>query len=202
MRWLHIYLSMIGLATILFFSATGITLNHPDLFLAETERTQNTDGRMETRWLNKGTSTESNVENNDIPDPATQVDKFEIVEHLRKRHGIHGEVADLRVDDRECMVAFKGPGYSADTYIERATGKYTLTQNRHGLVAILNDLHKGRDSGPVWSWVIDISAGMMVIVSLSGLLLLFYIKRRRISGTWIMVVGTILIVALYWFGVP
>ncbi len=28
-RWLHIYLSMFGLAAVLFFSATGITLNHP-----------------------------------------------------------------------------------------------------------------------------------------------------------------------------
>ena len=30
MRWLHIYLSMFGLAAVLFFSVTGITLNHPN----------------------------------------------------------------------------------------------------------------------------------------------------------------------------
>ena len=32
MRWLHVYLSMISLAVVLFFSVTGITLNHPDWF--------------------------------------------------------------------------------------------------------------------------------------------------------------------------
>ena len=30
MRWLHIYLSMFGLAALLFFAVTGVTLNHPD----------------------------------------------------------------------------------------------------------------------------------------------------------------------------
>ncbi len=30
MRWLHIYVSLFGLAAVLFFSVTGLTLNHPD----------------------------------------------------------------------------------------------------------------------------------------------------------------------------
>ena len=32
--WLHIYVSMLGLAAVLFFSVTGLTLNHPDWFFA------------------------------------------------------------------------------------------------------------------------------------------------------------------------
>ena len=28
-RWLHIYLSMVSFAIVLFFSVTGLTLNHP-----------------------------------------------------------------------------------------------------------------------------------------------------------------------------
>src|SRR2546423_13238103 len=32
MRWTHIYFSMFGLAALLFFSVTGITVNHPDWF--------------------------------------------------------------------------------------------------------------------------------------------------------------------------
>jgi hypothetical protein len=31
-RWLHIYLSMISFVIVLFFSATGLTLNHADYF--------------------------------------------------------------------------------------------------------------------------------------------------------------------------
>ena len=36
-RWLHIYLSMFGLAAVLFFSVTGLTLNHPDWFFGNVE---------------------------------------------------------------------------------------------------------------------------------------------------------------------
>ena len=35
-RWLHVYLSMAGLFVLLFFSATGVTLNHPDWFPSAT----------------------------------------------------------------------------------------------------------------------------------------------------------------------
>ncbi len=192
MRWLHIYLSMIGLATLLFFSVTGITLNHPDWFYSG-EHVDEAAGKMEVRWLNLGKSGE---------DPASLVDKFAIVEYLRKTHRIHGEVVDLRVDDKECTVAFKGPGYSADSTIQRDSGMYTLTQTSHGLVAIINDLHKGRDTGPIWSIVIDLSAILMTVVSATGLVLLFYLKRRRISGTVVMIMGTVVLGLLWWYGVP
>ena len=53
---------------------------------------------------------------------------------------------NFRIEDTDCSVAFKGPGYSADVLIVRATGRYELTESRMGLFAVLNDLHKGRDS--------------------------------------------------------
>ncbi|MCA9104533.1 MAG: PepSY-associated TM helix domain-containing protein, partial [Planctomycetales bacterium] len=28
-RWVHLYLSMVGFAALFFFSVTGLTLNHP-----------------------------------------------------------------------------------------------------------------------------------------------------------------------------
>ena len=70
------------------------------------------------------------------------------------------------------------------------------------LVAVMNDLHKGRDSGSTWSWVIDISAVLMTLVSATGLVLLLYLKRRRLSGLVTGVVGTIIIVLIYLFAVP
>ena len=56
------------------------------------------------------------------------------------------------------MVTFKGPGYAADAFIDRESGRYDLTQTYHGFIAVINDLHKGRDTGPAWSVVIDVSA--------------------------------------------
>ncbi len=100
------------------------------------------------------------------------------------------------------MVSFKGPAYAADAFIDLASGNYRIAQTYHGLVALLNDLHKGRDSGPVWSVVIDVSALLMTVISLTGLILLFYLKLKRVSGVVIAVVGAVVVIALYRLWVP
>ncbi len=185
MRWLHIYLSMFSLAIILFFSLTGITLNHPDWFTAGAERTVEAEGKVNATWIK-----------------SQDVNKLEIVEQLRKTHHVRGALAEFRVDDRECMVSFKGPGYSADAFIDRESGGYRLTETSHGLIAVINDLHKGRDTGPGWSLVIDASAVFMTVVSLTGLVLLFYLKLRRNPGLMVILIGTIASLAAYWTLVP
>ncbi len=196
MRWLHIYLSMFSLAAVLFFSVTGITLNHTDWLFSDAERTVQANGTMNLKWLQNEPGSDDGV------DPSRQVDKLEIVESLRKTHGIQGALAEFRVDEYECMVTFKGPGYSADAFIDRESGRYDVSQTFHGAIAIMNDLHKGRDTGPVWSWVIDISAVLMTLISLTGLILLFYLKLRRIPGLVVVLIGTVVIVAVFLLWVP
>jgi uncharacterized protein len=200
-RWLHIYLSMFSLGTVLFFGLTGITLNHPDWVFGGAEVVVQAKGQVELRWLNPDPG-KSGPRADSSSNPEPTVMKLEVVEHLRKEHGIRGALASFRTDDRECTVTFKGPGYSADAFIDRETGQYNLTEVRHGFVAVINDLHKGRDTGPAWPVVIDISAALMVVIALTGLVLLFYIKRRRIPGTIIGLIGTAALAALYWFWVP
>jgi hypothetical protein len=189
MRWLHIYLSMFGLATVLFFSVTGLTLNHPGWFSSGAERSTQAQGTLDPAWLHPRS-------------PTGEVAKLEIVEHLRKAHGVRGALVEFRVDDRECQVTFKGPGSSADAFIDRETGRYDLTQSYHGFVAVINDLHKGRDTGPVWSVLIDVSAALMTVISLTGLVLLFYLKLRRRPGLVVTLVGAAAVAAVYLLAVP
>ncbi len=195
MRWLHIYLSMFSLAIVLFFSVTGITLNHPDWIFANAERSQQVEGQINPQWLKRSAGPA-------VPDPSHEVTKLDVVEHLRRTHGIAGALAEFRVDDQECLVAFKGPGYAADAFIDRESGHYKLTQTYHGVIAVLNDLHKGRDTGPIWSVVIDVSAVLMTVVSLTGLVLLFYLKLRRGPGLIVALMGAVTALALYWMWVP
>ena len=69
-------------------------------------------------------------------------------------------------------------------------------------MAIMNDLHKGRDSGKQWAWVIDLSAGVMMLMSVAGFGLLFYLKKRRVSGVLTAVIGTIAFIAAWAIWVP
>ena len=181
-RWLHIYVSMVSFAIVFFFSVTGITLNHPDTFAGALKNTQE-KGKLNLQWVS---SKDTN-----------QINKLNIVEYLRKTHNIKAAVSEFRIDDGQCSVSFKGPGYAADAFINRENGSYDIMFIRAGVVGILNDLHKGRDTGSRWSWVIDISAGLMVIVSLTGMILMLYIKRKRVSGLLLALVGLILFYLIY-----
>ena len=60
---------------------------------------------------------------------------------------------------------------------------------RSGLGAVLNDLHKGRDTGKGWSWLIDVSAIFLILVSLSGLVMLLFLKKKKVNGLLIAVLG-------------
>jgi hypothetical protein len=182
-RWLHIYLSMASFGILFFFAITGLTLNHADWF-AKQQQTIQIRGNLDKHYLGK------------------DVAKLEIVEHLRNAHGIHGAVKDFRVEDTDCSVAFKGPGYSADVLIDRATGRYELTETRMGFFAVLNDLHKGRDTGGAWAVIIDISAVLMTLVSLTGLLLIFFLQKKRVSGLLAAVAGIVLCYLAYVAWVP
>jgi hypothetical protein len=186
---------MLGLASVLFFGVTGLTLNHPDWFLEDVARRVDVEGTIPRALLNA-----SSAENAD--DPSLQVAKLEIVELLRKTHRIHGALTDFQVDEVECSITFKGPGYAADALIDRETGGYELTQSFHGLIAIANDLHKGRDTGAAWSLLIDVSAVVVTLISVTGLILLFYLKMRRVPGAVVAVIGTIVVVAVFLLGVP
>jgi uncharacterized protein len=199
MRWLHIYLSMFGLAAVLFFGVTGLTLNHPDWFFGEAGRRVQAEGRMDPKWFHLDAPASRLGEE---PDLSRQVAKLEVVEHLRKAHGVRGAVAEFKVDEGECLVTFKGPGYAADAFIDRESGRYDLSQMSHGFVAVINDLHKGRDTGPAWSLVIDVSAALMAIIALTGLVLLFYLKLRRVPGLAVALIGTAVVAAVFLLGVP
>jgi hypothetical protein len=186
-RWLHVYLSMISFAIVLFFSVTGITLNHTEWF-ANSEKTIRTTGQMPHNWLR--------------PDGKADPAKLEIVEHLRSVNKLHGAVSDFRSEDNQISVSFKAPGYSADAFIDRDTNRYDVIEVRNGFIAIINDLHKGRDSGKVWSGLIDASAILLTLVSLTGLLLLFFVHKRRTSGLVLAAAGTIVCYLIYLRFVP
>lgn len=215
-RWLHLYLSMVGFASLFFFSITGLTLNHPDWFGASHESVKEYSGEINREWLGAqdssdviATSDSSESSSFDEPgdesesqDEARGVDKLAIAEWLRSQHHLRGTVSEFRADEYECSLSFVGPAYSADVLIDRETARYDVTEISHGFVALINDLHKGRDSGPAWSWVIDITAVLLVISSLTGVWLLLYLKRKRNAGLWTGIIGAVLLLAVYWFAVP
>jgi len=185
-RWAHVYVSMVGFVSLFLFAITGLTLNHASFFEGEGVPRE-IEGRMEAAWLDDGEG---------------DVDRLAIVEGLRARHDVRGLVHDFLVDDQEILIVFKGPGYAADATIERDGGGYVLVEQARGFMAVLDDLHKGRDSGAAWSVFIDASAILMALTSLSGLWLLLYLRQRRGAALWTAAVGGVATVAVFLIAVP
>ena len=195
-RWLHIYISLFAFAALVFFGMTGITLNHPSWFGAAAPVIDEHTGEIDSRWMN------ALVTDSEPATAAASDAKLQIVEHLRATHSLKGRLAEFRVDDYECMVGFKGPAYAADAFIDRESKTYRLTVTKMGTVAFINDLHKGRDTGSAWSVMIDVVSFITVFVSVTGLLLIFYIRRKRLTGLVTAMAGLILLVAFAWWFVP
>ena len=179
-RWLHLYLSMVSFAVILFFAATGLTLNHP-------------------AWFSSAVRT---TERHGTVDAALLTHPAGLAQALRTREHLHGTADDPRVDDTQIGVSFVAPGYTADVTVDRPAGTYTLTETRDGFVAVLNDLHKGHAAGKAWSWLIDASAILLTLVSLTGLTILWFLYKRRSSGLLIALAGLAIALLVYRIFVP
>jgi hypothetical protein len=164
-RWLHVYISTGTLLLVLFFALTGITLNHPDMMLGSTEVTQTIDGNLPAGWNQGG-----------------QVDWLKVSEYLRSENGVQGRVGDYYNDDASGQLSFRSPGYAADVFIDMQAGTYQLTIDQQGWVAVLNDLHRGRDAGGAWRWGIDLTGGFLALVAVTGLGLLLLLQKIRLRG--------------------
>jgi hypothetical protein len=175
---------MVSFAILLFFAVTGITLNHQAALTGQ-GRTTRFAGLFDAAWMRS-------------PD----AHKDDLISAIRSRHHIRAALSDFRVDDDQVQISFRGPGYTADGFADRASGKYELMENRPGFIAVINDLHKGRDTGKVWSGVIDVSAGLMTLVSLTGFTLIFFLHKRLRAGMIALTIGTALCCLAYWIWVP
>lgn len=187
-RWLHIYVSMISFFLVLFFAVTGITLNHPDAFAFQ-QKQFTRKGKLNLNWVSDKLDTGS-------------INRLAILDFFRNNEKITGALSEWVVSPQQCLVSYKGPGYAADAFINRSDGSYELSINEAGWVGIMNDLHKGRDTGKKWSWVIDIAAIFMTIVSLTGIFLMVWMKKKRVSGLLVAIAGIILSLILYKVFIP
>lgn len=179
-RWLHVYSSMIALLVVLFFAATGITLNHPEWTFGLDPVAESFSGTLPDAAVSEDGS----------------VDFLVVNEYLRSEYGVDGEVSDYGVDATGGSISYRGPGYGADVFFDLETGEYQLTVEQQGLIAVLNDLHKGRDTASSWNWLIDASGVFLVVIALTGLgLQLFLSKRRRVALT-VAGIGTLITLTL------
>ncbi|MEI7547275.1 MAG: PepSY-associated TM helix domain-containing protein [Actinomycetota bacterium] len=179
MRWLHVYTSMISLIIVLFFGVTGLTLNHPSWTLGDRTDRSTSTGTLPASFRS-----------------GDAVDFLTVSEFVRRTYGVSGEVSAHDLSGNEGTISYRAPGYAADLVFTVDTGTYRLVVEQQGFVGVMNDLHKGRDAPGSWKWVIDISAGLLVAVSLTGLGIQLFQRKRRTRALVFAVLGLVVVVVL------
>jgi hypothetical protein len=92
---------------------------------------------------------------------------------------VAGKLAEWTEED--AYVALPRPGGDAWLRIGLDGAEYERTDR--GWISWLNDMHKGRNAGVVWSWFIDIFALACLVFCITGFLILKFHAANRPS-TW------------------
>ena len=163
----HWISAAICLAALLLFCITGITLNHANAIGADPQVTK------------KGLQ---------LPD--------DLADWIEDQFDMETAGAAIEWSPEELYVSAPGAGRDAWVMFDRANFMATSEITDRGWVAYFNDLHKGRNTGIVWTIFIDVVAAACVFFSLTGLALL-WIQARQRTATWPLVsLGVSLLVVL------
>lgn len=168
---------MVCFLVVLFFSVTGLTLNHPTWTLGGNGSTAQAEGVLPADFKS-----------------GDAIDWLRVAEFLRKEHSLRGEVSARNESAGEGTISFRGPGYSADAFFATDTGTYQITAKSAGPLGVANDLHKGRDTKSSFKWLIDASAIFLILISVTGLTMQFFLRKRRRSALWSVAGGALLFV--------
>lgn len=171
-HWISAALSLLGM---LMFSVTGITLNHATQIEAK-PKVVNLKATLPAplaERLEKFAA--ANIDQRKPLPPA-------IAGWSATAFDIDVEGLDAEWTEGEAYVPLPRPG--GDGWLRlSADGNAEYEVTSRGAVSWLNDLHKGRNTGPVWAWFIDIFAVACIIFSLTGFLIMKLHAANRPS-TW------------------
>ncbi|XZE19379.1 PepSY-associated TM helix domain-containing protein [Pirellulaceae bacterium SH449] len=195
----HWVSSAICLFAMLFFAVTGITLNHA-ASLSSKAKVQTNSCTLPEHLLSKLSDDKiSYVDSNNAEDSSqAQVGKplpREVANWIRSQLAVHVSHKAAEWDAGEIYISLPRPGGDAWLTIDRSTGEVNYESTSQGVVAYLNDLHKGRNTGAQWAWFIDIFSIACVVFCLTGLGLLWVHAKRRPS-TWPVVLAGALVPVL------
>jgi hypothetical protein len=174
-QW-HWVSSALCLIAIVLFSVTGFTLNHASDIEAKPAVTRR-DAQLPA---NLRAQLGGHADKDRAPLPA------DVQAWLKQTIGVRSGDQAAEWSDDEAYVALPRPGGDAWLSIDLADGKVQYESTDRGWISYFNDLHKGRNTGPLWRWFIDLFAIACLVFSVTGLFLLQLHARQR-AATWPLV---------------
>ncbi len=167
-RLSHAYLSAVAFIILVFFAASGLSLNHPEWFDATPTRDAPESIPLPVEALAAARA---------APDASAALDRL-AAHHLPLIGGFKG--AEIFPD--EAYLHYAGSKGSSDVTIDLINGHAEYETKRTTIMEVLHNLHRGKDAGAVWRGVIDVSAGLILVMSLFGFSLFLFMRVRLATG--------------------
>ena len=171
-HWISAALALAGLALL---SVTGITLNHAGLIEAEPHVV--TRKAAIPAPLKAALAETAEAATGDAPLPEAARSWARETLHV----ALGGQTAEWSPE--EIYVSLPEPGGDAWLRLSLEDGEAEYERTTRGVIAYLNDLHKGRHTGAVWSAFLDLIAIACLVFAITGLWLLKLHASNRPS-TW------------------
>jgi uncharacterized protein len=184
-RMLHGYVSAAAFLALLFFAATGVLLNHPEWMPArEAADLQHfsLDADALARVSAAGEGERAGV----------------LAEAVASRADIVGAFASGEVIDREALLRFESVRGASTAIVDLSTGAVELEVQRADALAVLNDLHRGKNAGAAWKLLIDVVGALTIALSLLGFVIFFSLRFRLITSMALVAAGAAAMVGV-WF---
>ncbi len=177
-HWISSAFALVGM---MLFAITGITLNHASQIESKPVITAQ-KAQLPPELL---AHLQALVVEGEPPSANTQL-PLTVSDWLQRTWGTSVAERAVEWSADEAYIAMPRPGGDAWLRIDIATGEAEHEVTDRGWISWLNDLHKGRHTGVLWSWFIDAFAVICLIFSATGLLILKYHSAKR-PGTWPLV---------------
>lgn len=168
-RW-HWISSALCLVGMLFFAITGVTLVNAEYF-------ESTRPAMTRRSATLPAPVLADLQAAATEEASALPESFS--DWVGTTWQIRLAPKTIEWNDDEIFVDLKRPGVDVSLSIDPQSGKVSYEAGDRGWVAWLNELHKGRNAGPVWNGFLTVFALACVVFSLTGLLILAIHARSR-----------------------
>ncbi len=185
----HGYLSAFAFIALIFFSITGLLLNHPEWF----ENAGEDVVKEQTLTLAPADLAKARA----AADPGKA-----IAEIVRQKVKLVGAYKAGETIDEEALISFESVKGRSDITVDLVTGETEVAVERSDAVTVINELHRGKNSGKAWAVIIDATAIIVLILSIVGYVLFFSLRFRLKTSLILTGVSLLALFAVYWFLIP
>lgn len=164
MRDLHGYFSAVAFLALLFFAATGVLLNHPNLLPGAGVPFVEKTLQLTPEQLQSVKS---------APEPGQA-----LVDIVAGQMKLAGRFEGGDISGPDLFTRMEGVRGTSDLRAHLDTGEVEVTVARQNAIAVLNSLHRGETAGAVWKGLIDVLAIILIVLSVLGYILFFSLRFR------------------------